>query len=345
MKRAALAWLFLVGGHAAAEEDVLRARIGGVDLAANGAVSGQAGAFDDLATGRSDSAGEWDASLVVNAEYVASNGLVWGLRAEVDTGDREVEDLQRDEIYAYLAGGFGRIELGEQDGAADTIALHAPIIGLGQVRGDFVRYTGAPALLTPFDTRDALKIVYLSPPWNGVRFGVSYAPEVESNSKDANPRRRTQQENGVEVGIAYQTPIAANWALGVSGAYVSAQADPITQRADIESWSIGGELGRDKLSVGGAFVSRGNSNSLTAGLDEKEWNLGVAWRDDKWGLAASTALTTSSTLDNRLIGLGGYYELSRWWVVRADLVSAREERPGAANREGLIGLAEISFRF
>lgn len=158
---------------------MLKTRVSGVDVTAKGAISGQVGGFERVGDGRSDSAGEWDASLILNAEYVADNGWVWGVRAEVDTGEREVEDLQRDALYVYLAGGFGRLELGEQDGAADTIALHAPIVGLGQVRGDFVRYTGAPALLTPFDTCDAAKVVYLSPPWNGVRVGVSYAPEVE----------------------------------------------------------------------------------------------------------------------------------------------------------------------
>lgn len=147
------------------------------------------------------------------------------------------------------------------------------------------------------------------------------------------------------MGLAYQTPQGADWALGVSGAYVSAQADAVTQRQDIESYSIGAELSRDKLSVGGAYVSRGDSNSLVTGLDEAEWNIGVAWRDEKWGVAGSAAVTSSTALDNQLIGVGGYYELGRWWVVRADVVSIKEKRPAAADHDGLVGIAEISFRF
>lgn len=331
--------------HAAkAQEPVLKTRIGAVDVTANGAISAQAGSFESVDTGRSDTASEWDASLVVNAEWVSNAGVAWGFRAEVDTGDRAVEDLQRDEIYFYAAGGFGRLELGEQDGAADTIALHAPIVGLGQVRGDFVRYTGAPALLTPFDTRDSLKVVYLSPPNEGLRFGVSYAPEVESNSKDPNPRRRTRQENGYEIAAAYQVPVG-NWALAVSAAYVGADADPITQRGDIESWSIGAEAGLDKIVIGGAYVSRGDSNSLVVGLDEEEFNIGAAWRDEKWGAAASYAKTDSTILTNELFGVGGYYELNDWWVLRGDLVNISEKPVGAADRNGLVGIVEVSFRF
>lgn len=328
-----------------AQEGPIRLDVSGWTLTANGAISAQTGAFDDPATGRSDSAGEWDASLLLNAERVGDNAVTWGLRVEIDTGERQAEDLQRDEIYLYVAGDFGRIELGEQDGAADTLALHAPQVGLGQVRGDFVRYAGTAALLTPFDTRDALKIVYLSAPVGGLRFGASYAPLVESNGDDPNPRRRTRQEHGWELGLAYQVPLGDQWALAASAAYVTASADPITQRQDIESWSLGAQATRGPLTLGAAYVSRGESNSLVRALDEDEWNAGVAWRASRWGVAASVAQTRSSQGENRLIGAGGYYELNAFWVARADVVSIREEDARGRARDGMVALAEISFRF
>jgi predicted porin len=334
-------WAILTGQSSA---QVLQTQVGKVDLTATGALSAQAGAYEDPLTGLSDETGEWDASLILNAEYVSPGGLVWGLRAEVDTGEREAEDLQRDEIYAYLAGGFGRVELGEQDGPADTISLHAPLVGLGQIRGDFVRYAGTPALMSPFDTRDSLKILYLSPPVAGFRAGVSYAPEFESNSDDPNPRRRTRQENAVELAAAYQATAGA-WAGGVSVAYVTGDSDPITQRADLESWSVGAEVRRDQLAFGGAYVSRGDSNSLVAGLDEDEINLGVAWRDDKWGVALSGSETKSTTFINQLIGVGGYYEFNDYWVLRSDFVSLDEKRVGTPSQSGHVGIVEVSFRF
>lgn len=327
-----------------ATAQVLRTNVNGLDLTATGAISLQGGAFEDPETNISDETGEWDASLIVNAEYVTKNGLVIGLRAEVDTGEREAEDLQRDEIYAYLAGDFGRFELGEQDGPADTIALHAPLVGLGQIRGDFVRYAGTAALLSPFDTRDSLKILYLSAPIRGFRFGASYAPTFESNSGETNPRRRTRQDNAVEVAAAYQAS-AGLWAGGVSVAYVTGEADPITEREDLESWSIGTEIKRGKLALGGAYVDRGDSNSLVLGLNEDEINAGIAWRDEKWGAALSASETSSTVLTNTLIGVGAYYEFNSFWVVRGDFVSIDESRPGQPGRTGNVAIAEISFRF
>ena len=343
LHRAMLAWA-LAGVGTTASAQSLSTQVNGVDLSVSGAISAQAGAFDSVETGRSDSTGEFDASILLNAEYVGDDGLVWGARAEFDTGDRAAEDLQRDELYIYLAGSFGRLELGEQDGPADTISIHAPIVGLGQIRGDFVRYTGAPALLSAFDTRDDLKIVYLSAPEQGFRWGVSYAPKVESNSSNPVPRRRTRQENAWEIAAAYQLPVG-EWAIGASAAYVGAEADPITERGDIDSYSVGLEATREKFSIGGAYVSRGDSNSLVRNLDETEWNAGVAWRDDGWGIAASASLTESTILENRLIGVGGYYEFNEWWIVRVDAVSIQEKIPGGATRDGQVGIVELSFQF
>lgn len=313
-------------------------------MTATGALSAQAGSFEVPQTGVSDTTTEWDASLILNAERVTARGLVFGIRGEVDTGDREAEDLQRDEVYVYLAGDFGRVELGEQDGPADTISYHAPLVGLGQIRGDFVRYTGTAALLSPLDTRDSLKVIYLSPPLRGLRFGVSYAPEFASNEDDPNPRRRTIQNNAIETALAYQATFRG-WAGGVSVAYVTAESDPITQRADLDSWSVGLDFRNDRLSIGGAYVSRGDSNSLTPNLDEEEFNLGVAWRAEKWGVGLSGSQTTSLTFDNRLIGLGGYYELGQYWVVRADYVSIEEKRGSLGARSGNVAIAEIAFVF
>lgn len=342
-KSAALAAWF-AGVFSPGAAGALETQLGDVLLSANGALSGQGGAFKDVDTGRDETSGEWDASVILNAEYVASNGLVWGARLEFDTGDRQVEDLERDEIYVYLAGGFGRLELGEQDGPADTISLHAPTVGLGQIRGDFVRYTGSPALLSAFDTRDDLKIVYLSPPIRGFRWGASYAPKVESNADATNPRRRTRQENAYELAAAYQVPVGA-WALSASGAYVGAEADPITERGDISSWSAGVQATRDAFSFGAAYVDRGESNSLDPNLDQDEWNAGLAWREDRWGLAASASITQSSDDENRLVGVGGYYELNDWWIVRADAVSINEEDEDGVTSDGYVGIVEVSFQF
>lgn len=329
-------------GYAAAQE--LRTVWNGMELTATGELSAQHAAYEHPQTSFHDNGGNWDGSLILNAERVTDSALVYGARIEIDTGNRESEELQRDEIYLYLAGNFGRIELGEQDGPADTISLRAPVVGLGQIRGDFVRYAGAPASLSPFDSRDALKALYLSAPVRGFRYGVSYAPRLEANSDDPIPTSRTDQRNVFEIAAAQQASFG-DWVGGVSASYVTGEADALTERQDIESWSIGTEIRRDKLSIGAAFVSIGDSNSLVQGLDLEEFNLGVAWRDSRWGAGLSASISDSAVVENRLLGVGGYYALCVHVVLRADFVSIEETRPVTGAKSGNVALAELAFVF
>jgi predicted porin len=345
LKRGVAAWVCaLIGLSKPGHAQDLSFHYRDIEFRAYGAVSAQGAAYKDVFSGIEDRSGDWDAYAVLTAERVTDNGLLIGLRTEFDTGGRGAEDLSRNELYAYVAGRFGRVELGEQDGPADSLSMHAPLIGLGQIRGEFVRYTGQPALLTPFDTRDSLKLVYLTPPWRGLRAGISYAPEFESNSGDPDPRRRTRQDNAFEVAATYQRPIG-DVVAGFSAAYVSADADPVTRRGDISSWGLGGELLRGPLVLGAAYVSRGDSNSLTVNLDEDEWNAGVAWRTWRWGVAASAAVTSSRIEESRLAALGAYYEFAGGWSLRGDFVVINEENDRGRERDGQVGIVEISYRF
>jgi hypothetical protein len=321
----------------------LERQLGPVNVELRVGAGAQAGAFEEPQTNVSgdDSDFTWSASL--NVERVTDGGALFGIHIEVDDGGREVEDLARDELYLFYSSDIGRFELGEQDGAADVLSLRAPLVGLGQVRGEFARYAGSSALLSPFDTSDAAKVVYVSPPFSGLRFGASYAPKFELNERDPNPRNRTVQRDGVELGVQYQRPVN-EWALGVSAAWVGAKADAITQRADIDSWSIGWQARREKLVIGGAYVDRGDSNRL-APTRQDEVNLGVAWREEKWGVALSTAIGQSEAVDSRLVGFGAYWNLGQYFVVRGDVVHIEERRPSVPTDSGFVAVVELGIEF
>ena len=298
---------------------------------------------------RSDDVYEW--TIRGSAEYAFDNGILLGVRLEYDddfdvASDEDVEDkVERDEFYAYLSSPWGRLEVGEQDGPADTMSFHAPIIGLGQVRGNFARFQGTRALISPVDTQDSFKVIYLSPPFKGLRGGVSYGPKLSRNTDEANPRRRTIQRDHVELALQYQNdfgPIV----FGLSGAYVTGESDPITEREDLESWSIGTEVSWQKWTFGGAFVERGDSNTRL-GRDQSEWNYGISWRQrEEWGLGLSGATSTSSVRDNQLVGAGGFYQLFDGKVtLKADVVYFKEDFPSGSQRDGVVGLTEIEFSF
>jgi hypothetical protein len=315
---------------AAAPAVALDYQLGDVSVEAILAASVQGATFKDGPQGDSDSGSNVFAFARLNLEWISDTGRVYGLRAESQDGTRRSEALAADEIYAYFASELGRFELGRQDGAADVMSFHAPVIALGQIRGDFSEYAGFNASLSPTDTRDSPKLVYLSPPVQGFRFGVSYAPEFTINEHAANPRRRTIQDDAIEAAAQYSRPIGRDWSLGASVSMARGSADPETERHDLSAWSTGLELRREELVIGAAYVDNGDSNDL-GHVNEREVNAGVAWRSDRWGAALSRAHNKSIPVDLSLTGVGGYYSINDHIVLRGDAVFI-DERPRVGPR-------------
>jgi Gram-negative porin len=328
--RAPLLATSLLALMAAAPAGALDYQLGEVGVEVILAASAQGAAYQDGPDGASDSDSTLLAFARLNLEWISDVGRVYGIRAEAQNGTRRSEDLAADEIYAYFASELGRFELGRQDGAADVMSFHAPVMALGQIRGDFSQYAGINASLSPTDTRDSPKLVYLSPPVRGVRFGVSYAPEFTVNEDAADPRRRIVQDNAIEAAAQYSRPLARDWSLGASVAFARGSADPQTQRRDLSSWSTGLELRREELVIGAAYVDNGDSIDLVP-VDEREWNAGVAWRTERWGAAVSWARNESIPVDFSLVGAGGFYLINEHIVLRADAVFI-DERPRVGAR-------------
>jgi predicted porin len=322
-KRGVLA-ISLLASMAVAPAWALDYQAGEVNIDVILAASAQGAYFKNGPDGETDSDGNLLGFGRLNFEWVSDAGRVYGLRAEAQNGSRRSEALSADEIYAYFASEYGRFELGRQDGAADVMSFHAPILALGQIRGDFSEYVGINATLSPTDTRDSPKLVYLSPPVRGLRLGVSYAPEFTVNKDSSNPRRRIIQKDAVEAAAQYSQPLAKDWSLGVSASLTRGNSDPVTERRDLSAWGTGIELRREELVIGAAYVDNGDSNDATA-VNEREFNAGIAWRGEKWGAAFSWARNDSIPLDVTLLGVGGYYSINQYVVLRADAVLVDEQ--------------------
>jgi len=334
---------FLLAAQAAqAELPRLQYEFEGFDIRLSGGVAGQVAAFsDDDATTKSPDA-QVDLFARLNIQWTSPDGLIIGANIQENSRRRESEVLEAGEIYGFVASEYGRLEVGRQDGPADTLAFAAPLVALGQVRGEFSSYAGSRALLRPIDTRDDFKVIYLSPPIEGLRGGISWSPEANQNQDAENPRSRVIVKDAFELGLQYQQ-VVGDWILGASGSYAFGNADPITTRADLSSWSVGVDARRGPLRIGGAYVDRGDSNRLARGFDQWEINGGIGWVETLWGVAASTAYTKASDRENRLFGLGGYYRVSPNIELRADLVQFREERFGLSVDDGIVGIFEVQL--
>lgn len=314
----------------------------GIDIRLTAGAAAQGAVFDDDDPLTDSPDAQVDLFARLNAQWTSPGGIIIGANVEQNSRRRASEVLEAGEIYGFVASDYGRIEVGLQDGPADTLAFAAPLVALGQVRGEFSRYAGTQALLRALDTQDAFKVIYLSPPVGGLRGGVSYSPKVRRNADAVDLRDRIDVNDAFEFGVQYQQPVG-DWILGASGGYAIGQADPVTTRADLNSWSVGAEARRGPLRIGAAYVDRGDSNRLERGFDQWEVNGGVGWVTPEWGVAGSVAYTRASDRENRLIGVGGFYQLHPNIQIRADVVSFREERFLIATDSGFASVVEVLF--
>ncbi len=215
------------------------------------------------------------------------------------------DGINRRLSYLYAKGDWGQISVGNKSGQADLLSLHAPQVGVGQIRGDFSRYNFRPALLNVYDTQNALKIDYVSPKTKPITIGVSYAPEIRDRRDNT-----LRQTDAVELAVQSQTKIGGQWKVAASAAYVTGQSAD-SRREDIHSWGLGGELKyTKKWALSGAYVHRGDSDTR-AGFDQEEFNLGLAYRSKKWRAGLSGAMQNEDVASRKILGLGGEYKISR----------------------------------
>jgi outer membrane protein OmpU len=155
--------------------------------------------YDDDVPGRTSREFQLETEIVVRADGKADNGLLYGAKVELQNGS--TSSVSTDEASVYLSGTWGRIELGDFDGAADTLAIYAPLVGIEQIDGDaydFLDVTASTGAATgtrfgaqPFfglvkapDSGDATKVMYLTPRFAGVQAGVSYATQLGSDAQN-----------------------------------------------------------------------------------------------------------------------------------------------------------------
>src|SRR5919107_1401141 len=86
--------------------------------------------YDDDVPGRTSREFQLETEIVVRADGKADNGLLYGTMIELQnsTGGGGATGVGVDEASVYVGGTWGRIELGDFDGAADTLAIYAPVV-------------------------------------------------------------------------------------------------------------------------------------------------------------------------------------------------------------------------
>src|SRR3954468_6034424 len=164
--------------------------------------------YEDDSSNRTNREFELETEIVVRADGKADNGLLYGAKIELQNSTPNVNTtgVGTDEASVYLGGTWGRLELGDFDGAADTLKIYAPVVGIEQLDGDYTDFASvAPAFGIHIpNSGDATKIMYLTPRFAGFQAGVSYTPESGSEAQDVVAFKNTSDyKDWIEGGLNY----------------------------------------------------------------------------------------------------------------------------------------------
>lgn len=263
---------------------------------------------DDLDANQRSHGFRNDTEVSIRVDGKSDSGLGYGavidLEADV-TGDANNEGLNAARTYIYLDGGFGRFELGSNEGAGATMAIDADNIAAatGGINGSWVFFAnnpvgafiatpelplehGSTALLGDESTVNNNKITYYSPRFSGFQLGVSYAPDLTD-------RGQTVSRTDVGGGAGDIFELAANYEgqfdmvdLGVSGTYIFGDGDAGVE--DINAWNIGAMVGYKGFSVAASYGDWDDSlmaNGTNA--DSDYYTLGAAYETGPFALSAT----------------------------------------------------------
>jgi len=243
----------------------------------------------------------------------ADNGLEYGFYVEL--AESNGSGVIFDEGNVYLAGGWGRLDLGSQDAVHNNYKMGAYAISAdkdgawdGNVlfnHGNNVAYIGTDF----FGGDDANKITYTTPSFGGFTVGASFTPDTsdEFNSglgeitapaagdilEGGNPSVGTTNN-----GIQDQLGIAAQYKATFDGVGVEATARyaggkyaDAANRDNAEAYGIGAKVTFAGFSVAGSWQDLGDSGltaaQKTAGADVGGWwDLGIAYATGPYKVSA-----------------------------------------------------------
>jgi hypothetical protein len=249
-------------------------------------------------------------------EKLFDNGWRLGLRTSFNlyhdtlSGDRYGNDFVR-KAYLFLHAPWGRIELGQQDGAAYKMSITGPSVDEDVALEDpsisfFRDPDTGDRLLADFEvpgeveaTKNSAKISYYTPRLLGVQVGVSYTPHLVKEVLPfvaSAPHVDNRQDNIVEGAINY-TGYFGNTSLGAyAGITTGHNATPTIGHDDLLDVGAGGELDYD---FGGTVVGVGGAWHQTNGYGFEPAEV--------YRHGSSRALVASSTLQHGKWKIGAEY--------------------------------------
>lgn len=264
-----------------------------------------------------------------NGETTLDNGLTVGAHAELNA-DRALDagEDQFEESYVYMSGGWGRVNLGEEDGAAFLLQVAAPsaddnidglrpdintlelgATGLGGGGSDLLDYAADA-------TGQSNKLTYITPLFSGFQAGVSITPEI-TDADQASGNAASQDDDLGAFGTAYDVAARYQGNFGATDLTVGAGYERLMTEDDAASatavgsddrnvWNAGLRVGFADFGLGANYMkddngvnTDGDTTTMVAGADYKmgAFKLGLSYYDRTDEVNAGTGFVGTGETD------------------------------------------------
>jgi predicted porin len=290
-----------------------------------------------------------DSEIHFGGETTLDNGISVGfktvLKAITDTAD------QMGEHNMWFEGAFGRVEIGSDDDASDTMEYFAPQAAYGVNSPTFFIFAPVGAAPTGGyinQSGDANKVMYYTPRVDGFQFGASYAPNMHDKNGDkqssglATTNGSDEMKDVVSVGANFIRTLGGVDVV-VSGGYAGATWEDNTDNKNLDDqrqWGYGVNLGYRGVTVGTSYARRYNQSVTNPTYDyESFYDAGVEYATGPWavsvGYSHGVQTYKNGGEDRRCIyGLDGNYTVSPGLHALATLQYMRESNDSANNVDG-----------
>lgn len=317
-----------------------------------------------------------DSEVHVVVEGQSDNGLVYGAVIELEadiSGDADGQGVNSDKTYIYLETTAGRLELGGNSAAPDTMKVDASTFAraTGGIDGDFYDYltlTAAGFIVRPDlpvahgttatagfggitlvpSNEDATKITYYTPRFSGFQLGVSYTPDGGDAGTAAGFTGDLSGdfEHIFGLGLNYTGQYDQ---VGVQAAVTGEWGDSeLAGSDDLAAWNVGLVLEYEGWSAGGSYGDwddSGLATGSTADLDY--WTLGAAYETGPYGISITYLESESGAAEFDNVVVGADYQLAPGLVpyIELSFFDADDGIAGTTDNDGTVLLlgTELSF--
>jgi hypothetical protein len=237
--------------------------------------------------------------IFFSGETTLDNGLTVGVHVE-----QEIENNNNNnESYAYFSGGWGRVNFGNEDGAAYLLQVAAPsadsnVDGLRPYISSFNTLTAGagfsldyqhadfgsgPTDVNGLQTQPTDRLTYLTPKFNGFQAGVSYAPDAALHTGFGN-MGAAGFEDAWELAVRWDGQFEGI-GLSLGGGYSTAD-NTVAAGGEPETWNLGANVAWNSFSFGAGWREQQDTFGIN-NLDTTTWVVGAAWDNGPYHVGAS----------------------------------------------------------